>query len=59
MAFDLADELQQRGIPFAFVTGYDREALPSRFSTVGRLEKPVYAAQLTQLLLSLVAAEKR
>ena len=50
MAFDVADALQTRGIPFAFVTGYDRAAVPDRFSEAIRLEKPVRAEQLTALL---------
>ena len=58
LAFDVADLLQQRGIPFAFVTGYDREALPSRFSDVARLEKPVSTEQLTKLLHTLPGAKK-
>ena len=58
LAFDMADALQERGIPFAFVTGYDREALPSRFSAVARLEKPVRSEQLTQVLRTMPVAEK-
>jgi CheY-like chemotaxis protein len=41
MAFTLADTLLERGIPFAFVTGYDREAIPPRFAKAASLLKPV------------------
>ena len=41
MAFHVGDALQERGIPFAFVTGYDRVALPERFAAVPRLGKLV------------------
>lgn len=48
-AFDVADLLQARGIPFAFVTGYDRESLPQRFSDAISLQKPLRPEQLTDL----------
>ena len=59
MAFDVADDLQTRGIPFAFVTGYDRAAFPSRFSTSETLEKPVDRKQLVDLLERLAANKQR
>lgn len=49
MAFDVADTLQVRKIPFAFVTGYDREAIPDRFSAAPRLGKPVSSRQLIKM----------
>jgi CheY-like chemotaxis protein len=49
MAFEVADDLNSRGIPFAFVTGYDHAALPERFSCATRLEKPVSPEQLLKL----------
>ena len=55
LAFDVADVLLERNIPFAFVTGYEREALPNRFLDVKRLEKPVSTDQLAQLLCILSA----
>jgi len=57
MAFEVADTLQARGIPFAFVTGYDRAMLPERFSTATSLEKPVRPEQLIDLFSSLVASK--
>jgi CheY-like chemotaxis protein len=39
-AFALADELQLKGIPFVFATGYSAEVIPMRFANVARWEKP-------------------
>lgn len=36
----LAALLRERGIPFAFTTGYDDRALPGRFADIPRIEKP-------------------
>lgn len=57
MAFAVADDLQSRGIPFAFVTGYDRAALPERFATSERLEKPVDPKQLVDLFTRLASSK--
>lgn len=55
LIFSTADELRERGIPFAFATGYDRASVPPRFADVPRLEKPLKARQLAELLQPLVA----
>ena len=39
--FAVASALQDRGIPFAFVTGYGDDVIPSRFADVTRMRKPV------------------
>lgn len=49
MAYAIADDLQSRSIPFAFVTGYDQSALPERFARVTTLQKPVKPDQLLAL----------
>lgn len=49
MAYDVADTLTARRIPFAFVTGYDRDALPERFCGTPTLTKPAHADQLIGL----------
>ena len=41
MAYPVADALAERGIPFAFVTGYGKAVVPSRFKHVPCWEKPV------------------
>jgi DNA-binding LytR/AlgR family response regulator len=50
MVFDVADALAARGVPFAFVTGYDDWAIPQRFARAPRLEKPVRASQMSAVL---------
>jgi CheY-like chemotaxis protein len=57
MAFEIAERLQTRAIPFAFVTGYDRMALPDRFADVPRLEKPVRPEQLLEMFGNIAAAK--
>jgi DNA-binding NtrC family response regulator len=39
--FPLADELEQRKVPFVFATGYGEQAIPARFRHVPRFEKPL------------------
>lgn len=46
----VADDLQKRGIPFVFLTGYRRDALPERFSDRPILAKPVRASMLNATL---------
>lgn len=55
MVFPVADALIERGIPFAFATGYDREALPDRFTAVPRVEKPFKAHSVAAILAPLIA----
>lgn len=50
MAYDVADVLQARGIPFAFVTGYDSGVLPERFSHAPVLKKPTDVDDLIGVL---------
>lgn len=39
-SFGLANELRDRGTPFVFITGYDREMLPPQFRDEFVLGKP-------------------
>jgi CheY-like chemotaxis protein len=41
LTFNIADQLQQRGIPFAFMTGYGANQIPAQFADVIRWEKPI------------------
>jgi CheY-like chemotaxis protein len=56
LAYDFADTLRARGIPFAFVTGYDHAAFPDRFAKTARLPKPVNRKHLIELFSTLTAA---
>lgn len=56
----VAAALRDRGVPFAFVTGYGLESLPAEFQDVPVLAKPFDTPQLVELATSLAeAAEKR
>lgn len=44
----IARELQQRGIPFIFLTGYDAGVIPSGLETVVRLQKPVSFREIVE-----------
>ncbi|WP_145109547.1 response regulator [Cereibacter sediminicola] len=48
--FGLARTLRVRGIPFAFVTGEAREAIPEDLADVDVLEKPVTAVAISTML---------
>jgi len=50
----LADLLMAKGIPFVFITGYQRESLDRRYVNVPVLQKPIDAAALQGVLLSLM-----
>jgi PAS domain S-box-containing protein len=50
----LADLLLARGVPFVFITGYQRESLDRRYANVPMLQKPIDAAALERVLLSLL-----
>jgi DNA-binding NtrC family response regulator len=47
LAWDVADELKRRCIPFIFVTGYGAEVIPERFAGVVRFEKPCDLSKVT------------
>jgi DNA-binding response OmpR family regulator len=46
----IARRLTERGIPFAFLTGYDESFLPASYRTVPRLMKPFRHAALARLI---------
>jgi len=50
--FPIADMLLERGIPFAFATGYGTSGMPERFSGVPVLQKPFALEQLQRALLA-------
>lgn len=55
MVFPVADALVARNIPFAFATGYDRWALPDRFASAPRIEKPFKSFRIAAELAPLIA----
>ena len=55
LIFPVAAELERRGIPFIFATGYeDGSALPADLKDRPRLRKPFSERQLVQLLTSVI-----
>jgi len=54
-SFDFARVLTDRGIPFVFVTGYDKAAIPEDLSHVYRVEKPIREQELISALTSVAA----
>lgn len=53
--FAFAETLQEAGMPFAFVTAYDRRFIPSRFAGIERLEKPFHADALMRTIAPLLS----
>jgi DNA-binding NtrC family response regulator len=46
LVYPVADALAERGVPFLLLTGYEANAIPSRYESVPRLEKPVRTANV-------------
>lgn len=53
MAYDVADRLAARGIPFVFATGYATESLPDKFHGVPSVTKPYDPGVLVATLIGL------
>ena len=56
--FAAADILAERRIPFILATGYDQSAIPSRFDTAYRCEKPAPEGEISRAL-RMVLGERR
>src|ERR1044072_15656 len=52
-----ADLLLARGVPFVFIPGYQRDSIARRYANVPVLPKPIDAAALEGVLLTLLAGE--
>ncbi len=57
-AEEVAAALAQKGIPFAFATGYGREGLPEAFRHMALLTKPFDSNGLKQIVCDLLSARK-
>jgi PAS domain S-box-containing protein len=51
MAYPVAEILSERGVPFAFVTGYEADTVDERFSKVPVLQKPIERQMLQRLFV--------
>jgi PAS domain S-box-containing protein len=50
----LADHLMAHGIPFIFLTGYQRDSVDPRYANVPLLQKPIDSESLQRVLVSLL-----
>ncbi len=51
---EIAEALAKRNIPFAFVTGYDRDGLPAAFREAAMINKPFSREEIVQIVTRLV-----
>lgn len=56
-SFQIAGVLQERAIPFLFLTGYDSAVIPQEFAHIARLEKPVDNFRVIDAISSLTTRE--
>jgi DNA-binding NarL/FixJ family response regulator len=56
--YGVADELQRRGIPFIFASGYDKSRTPERLANAISLEKPFDNDELLEALQSAVVGKQ-
>lgn len=52
-SFELARQLKEEHIPFVFMTGYDRSAIPVDYAEAPRLQKPVGGVELVKAVASI------
>lgn len=57
--FPVAQLLSERGVPFAFASGYGRAALPETFRTCQLVSKPFQLEDFAAALSTAVAKSKR
>ena len=50
VAFDLAEQLVEKNIPFIFYTGYDSVIVPEKFRTINRVRKPAEWPEIKKAL---------
>jgi two-component sensor histidine kinase/DNA-binding response OmpR family regulator len=55
LAEPLADYLIAHGVPFVFLTGYQRDSIDRRYANVPLLQKPIEPESLERVLISLLA----
>jgi DNA-binding response OmpR family regulator len=53
--FPLVDELNGRGIPILFLTGYGEDNIPSEYLAIVRCEKPMGAAHVVNELNAMLS----
>lgn len=58
VSYPLADRLKSRGIPYVFLTGYDRWSLPDEYREAPCLAKPFASKSVVAIVEKLVSTEK-
>ena len=58
MSYPIADALAARGVPFVFVTGYDKDRMLEGYRTCPVLQKPFHRVELTDTLAKLLAPKE-
>jgi len=58
-SYPIADRLQQRSIPYIFLTGYDAWALPAEHQQTPRLAKPFTPRSIVTMLEDLFSSPPR
>jgi DNA-binding response OmpR family regulator len=56
---ELASALTGKGVPFAFVTGYGRDALPQQFRGAAMLSKPFQSNELIATVERLIGSRSQ
>lgn len=51
LVYTVAEILAERGVPFAFVTGYDADSVDARFSGIPILQKPIERDMLQKIFI--------
>jgi two-component SAPR family response regulator len=51
LVYTVAEVLEQRGVPFVFVTGYDVDSIDSRFTAIPILQKPIEREMLQRFFV--------
>ena len=54
LSYPVADALAERGVPFVFSTGYDKDRLLDRHRTFPILQKPFHRSELSDALTKLL-----
>ena len=54
LSYPIADALTARGVPFVFVTGYDKDRMLEGYRTCPVLQKPFHRAELSATLARLL-----
>lgn len=57
-SFPVADALAARGVPFAFLTGYQKDSMPNEYRNFLSLQKPFAQTKLVDTLAKLLTPRK-